>query len=551
MKKALAILLAFSLLLSLTACGGSTAPASSSAESEQSTDAVEDAAIAESTSEDQNLNADAAEPAADDQDLNANTADPAADDQDLNANTADPAAKAATSADSEQTSQNAASSETAAQATADQDPSLEAQSPVGIYKLTGQSGNMQKNLSDIISIVRLGGNLYLSLKEDGTGSMNLLEAGIPLEWDNSDIIIQPKEGAAFTEPVKISYACEGESLKMSTSDYSLDFSRLNEQELAEYKENGAGSLKGQLSMVLQMLGANAEDSLEDLLFLAMMMSGSSDDNSPIPEDEPSEGPVTGSVDGIEFTILGTDQVQSDEGPLIVFYIEAVNTADDYQEIWYYDFEASQNGEFLENTWGLGDIPEESNVDLGMAPGRTLRLANVFKYDPDGGVVGFRISYYEDKDNTVLYYADPRNLSGAPAEPFAYDADPSIPEYVQALPEEIDEVGMESVEFFTDEDGDEAVRFYFTFRNTSDKDEAAFCTDYGCYALQDGLKLPMSITIDSHEEENNYAKDIKPGEEILCASSYKLRTGSPVSFIVYEAKGFDESINVAAKSYEVE
>ena len=98
----------------------------------------------------------------------------------------------------------------------------------------------------------------LSLKEDGTGSMNLLEAGIPLEWDNSDIIIQPKEGAAFTEPVRISYACEGESLKMSTSDYSLDFSRLNEQELAEYKENGAGSLKGQLSMVLQMLGANDE-----------------------------------------------------------------------------------------------------------------------------------------------------------------------------------------------------------------------------------------------------------------------------------------------------
>ena len=78
MKKALAILLAFSVLLSLTACGGSTAPASSSAESEQSTDAVEDAAIAESTAEDQNLNADAAEPAADDQDLNANTADPAA-----------------------------------------------------------------------------------------------------------------------------------------------------------------------------------------------------------------------------------------------------------------------------------------------------------------------------------------------------------------------------------------------------------------------------------------------------------------------------------------
>ena len=48
MKKALAILLAFSMLLSLTACGGKTAPASVSSESEQSTDSVEDAAKAES-----------------------------------------------------------------------------------------------------------------------------------------------------------------------------------------------------------------------------------------------------------------------------------------------------------------------------------------------------------------------------------------------------------------------------------------------------------------------------------------------------------------------
>ena len=64
MKKALAILLAFSMLLSLTACGGKTAPASVSSESEQSTDSVEDAAKAESEAAVQDQDTDVNEPAA-------------------------------------------------------------------------------------------------------------------------------------------------------------------------------------------------------------------------------------------------------------------------------------------------------------------------------------------------------------------------------------------------------------------------------------------------------------------------------------------------------
>ncbi len=186
-------------------------------------------------------------------------------------------------------------------------------------------------MNDIINIVRLGGSLYLTLKEDGTGSINLLEAELPLEWDDSDIIIQPREGSDLTDPVRISYACEGESLKMSSSDYSLDFIRLNEQELAEYNEKGAGSLKGQLSMISQMVVSNIEDNLGDLLLLALTL-GERAAEKPIPEGEPSAGPVTGTVNGITFTILGADQAQSDEGPLIVFYYEAVNTTDDYQEL---------------------------------------------------------------------------------------------------------------------------------------------------------------------------------------------------------------------------
>ena len=53
---------------------------------------------------------------------------------------------------------------------------------------------------------------------------------------------------------------------------------------------------------------------------------------------------------------------------------------------------------------------------------------------------------------------------------------------------------------------------------------------------------------SNEEELNYGEEIKPGEEILCASSYKLRTGSPVSFVVHKD---NEESDVAAKTYEIE
>lgn len=538
MKKALAILLAFSMLLSMSACGGSTAPAAGSAETEQGTDAVEDAAETKSAAEDQNLNTDTNEPAAE-------AATAAVSEQ-----AAQSDASSETAATAQQAAQSDASSETTAQAEADPGLSAQAQSPVGSYKLTGHTGNFENEMNDIINIVRLGGRLYLTLKEDGTGSINLLEAEMPLEWDNSDIIIQPKEGADFTDPVRISYACEGESLKISASDYSLDFNRLNEQELAEYKENGAGSLKGQLSKISQILVGNIEDSLGDLLFLALTLGGNGTEKPPIPKGEPSADPVSGTVNGIAFNILGADQVQSDEGPLIVFYFEATNTTDDYQEIWYNDFEASQNDAFLEQTWGLGDIPEEGNVDLGMAPGRTIRCADIYKYDPDGGVVGYRISCFKDKDKSVLYYADPGNLTGAPAEPFVFDDDPSVPEFVQALPGEVEDVRMENAEFFTDEDGNDNIRIYFTFRNTSEKDELPFCVKYSCYALQDGITLPMNFIKEPCEEEDNYVKDIKPGEEILCANSYKLRTGSPVSFIVYEDKGSDEMIYAAAKTYEV-
>lgn len=430
------------------------------------------------------------------------------------------------------------------------DPSAKSGSPAGSYKLTGQTGGQGEQMDVIVRIVDLGADLYLTLKEDGTGTVNLLEAEIPVEWDDDDILVHPPKGSGLKDPVRIPYTCKDDSLKISTSEYALQFNRLTEKELAEYKANGAGSLKSGISRIVQKLAGGLEGDLTDILLFALMQGGMSNETPPIPAGEPSKDSVTGNVDKMKFTVLGAEQLQNEEGPIIVFYYDVTNMSDEFQEIWYYDFDASQKDEFLEDVWEHDSVPEAFNVNLGIAPGRTLRGASMYKYDPDGGVVGFRISCDDDKDSTVLYYADPGKLSGAPAEPFVFDADPSVPEYARELPEETKDVRMENTEFFTDEDGDPAVRFYFTFRNNSENGDAAFIDEHARYALQDGFELVERFTGDSCEEESNIGKEIRQGEEILCAESFKLRTGSPVAFVLVEEteKG---DIPFAGKVVEVE
>ena len=166
------------------------------------------------------------------------------------------------------------------------------------------------------------------------------------------------------------------------------------------------------------------------------------------------------------------------------------------------------------------------------------------YDPKGGVVSFRISSYTG-DSTVIYYADPEDLSGAPG-PFVLELDPSTPEFLKGLPEKSGDVSIEEAEFFKDEDGDPCVRFYFNFQNKSKDESLSFGYDHGCYAMQDGFAIDWNwATVD---EENNPWKDVEPGGKILCAKSFKLRTDSPVTFVI-QSNG-DEGVCAIAKTVKV-
>ena len=247
--------------------------------------------------------------------------------------------------------------------------------------------------------------------------------------------------------------------------------------------------------------------------------------------------MSGTVKGMEYTILGADSLEYEGNDYIVFYYDATNRSDELLAVWTYEADAAQNGEFLEETWDLDSmVPEHFNVNYDIYPGRTIRCASIMAYDPDGGVVGFRISSYNE-DSGVLYYADPKNLSGAPAEPYFFDADPSIPAEYEALPEENEIVRIESVEFFTYEDGSNAVRFCYRFLGLSEDETMS----YYCNIFQDGIEMKWIY----NDPGFDYEKDIDdPGR--LLARAAILRTGSPVVFVV-----FDESTNtpVAAKIAE--
>ena len=61
-------------------------------------------------------------------------------------------------------------------------------SPVGSYKLSELSCESGNSLAIVSSIVELGANFYLTLREDGTGCMDFLDSKIPAEWDEEGIL---------------------------------------------------------------------------------------------------------------------------------------------------------------------------------------------------------------------------------------------------------------------------------------------------------------------------------------------------------------------------
>ena len=398
-------------------------------------------------------------------------------------------------------------------------------SPVGSYKLSELSCESGNSLAIVSSIVELGANFYLTLREDGTGCMDFLDSKIPAEWDEEGILLLPEKTAGVSDPVRLPYTVEDGRLEMSTAAYSLTFDPLSAAELADYEANGSGTPAGLAGRVVQNLIGRIDGDLISGLLFDLMLGTMDNEPEPIPEGKPTRGTASGKVYGMEFTVLGAESLRFDGKDYFVVFFDAANRSDDIQAVWPFDIEAAQDGEFLEPSWDLDNIvPEHFNVNFDLWPGRSVRCAAVYEFDPDGGVVGVRFSSYKD-DKTVLYYADPQNLSGAPAEPFAFDADPSIPPELEELPQETEHVSIESVEYFKDEDGCDALRFSYRFLGDA-------VENHYVELFQDGIETAFVRSSDVSDEDSSY-EEIEEDPECLRTFSGRLRTGSPAVFVVFE------------------
>ena len=402
----------------------------------------------------------------------------------------------------------------------------------GGYMLTAVAGGAGSDLEIVSAVLDLGANFYLILREDGTGCMRFLEAEVPLNWDDDSLVIPPLGQNPRT--LEIPYACVDGALKISTAVYSMEFRAMTEDELADYELNGPGSLNGMIGALVQSLVGSMDGDLVESLIFSLAMGAADDKTEPLPDGEPTEGTVTGTVDGLEFTVLGAEHVQDGElGDIILFWFDVTNQSDEIKAVWTYELDAGQDGEFLEPEYESDVVPEQYNVNLEFFPGKTIRCAEAFFFDPDGGVVGFRIGDY-GSDDTVLYYADPQNLSGAPAEPYAFDAEPADYALYEELPGETEDVGVERVGFFTDGDGNPLMRGELRVPEFSEEDEEA--PFYFCDIYQDGVELPRIWDDPGFEDAE---------DKSLSGFACRLRTDSPVLIVIAEEVGFGRGTAVAA------
>lgn len=411
--------------------------------------------------------------------------------------------------------------------------------PSGGYKLTGMTGGKGNDLEIVKRVVDMGANFYLFLEDDGNGFMRFMEAEVPLNWKADTITIPPR--GKITKDVVLPAVFDEGTVSIRTLAYTMDFRALTDAELADYEANGSGSLSGMAGAIVQgLLGKMGADNVESLLVSLAMGSLGPDEAVPIPDGDFTAGTVSGTVHDLEYTILGAEHRQDAEaGDVIVFYFDVTNSTDELRALWYENYEASQCGEFLECVYALDDVPETMNVNFEFVPGRTIRCAAAFEFDPAGSKVSFRLSSAYDSDSTLCYYADPQSLSGAPAEPFKFDDDPAIPAMFKGLPEKTENVCFEEPEFFTAEDGSRAMRYFIRVPNDSE-DSNDYMYHY-CAAFQDGVEL-AGIWDDPGT--------VSDPENHIRADAVRLRTGSPVIIVVTEETASGESV-VAAKVFNTD
>ena len=257
----------------------------------------------------------------------------------------------------------------------------------------------------------------------------------------------------------------------------------------------------------------------------------------------------------KITIVGAEFAKNDEEEDILrVYYEYTNTSTGDKARGHYPNTAvnfvsiTQDGsdceEYTFTPWDETCIPEDTNDNLYVQPGRTMRNTMCFRCDPSGGPV--KVSCYvmvgswmydADSIEAFEFEIDPANLMGAP-EPFELPAvdDPSYTDGMESAGvygNAEHEISINGLELTKDYDGVDVVRVKLTVTNNdAEAWSPAMICDLELY--QDGIGLPYPTTWDMAEptaEDEAYETELEPGQTVKCNALYYLRNQNPVEVVI--------------------
>ena len=247
-------------------------------------------------------------------------------------------------------------------------------------------------------------------------------------------------------------------------------------------------------------------------------------------------PVSAEFRNGTITVVGIELfTDSEDKPAFAVYYDYTNTSDSLTSPWFeVEFEVTQEGYELNSTYTPWDaeLPYEGNYSLDMVPGCTNRCVEMFSYNDQGGLIDVTITdCYSDA--TLQLQVDPANVSGRPAEfVLAPVTEPTISASMTdtaTLNEGTGTIRIDHYEWTEGYEGEKILRVYAEYTNTSEEPDNCWANTI-FYGFQDGVDLPFGIPMENAPEEDNLSTEIQPGESIMVAEVFEVRSDSPVEVV---------------------
>lgn len=347
----------------------------------------------------------------------------------------------------------------------------------------------------------------------------------------------------FTEPCTIVLNANGKAdFNLDGDEFTIDYTiDGNTIEMKDGSDTITGTI-GDGQMEIDLMGVILYMSKDGAAPAAAAEEAPAEEAS-AEEASAEEAPAAGAFEPVsaEFangtiTVVGVELFKdSEDKPAFAVYYDFTNTSDSMTSPWWeVEYEVSQEGYELYTTYSPyeAELPYEDNESLNVLPGYTNRCVEMFAYNDQGGVIDFAIIDYNG-DARIDLQIDPANVSGRPDDfvPTPVN-EPTISADMTDTAEVNDGAGtirIDHVEWTEGYDGEKILRVYAEYTNTSDVPDNCWANIY-FYAFQDGVDLPYGYPTEIAPEEENLSTELQPGESIMVAEVFEIRSDSPVEVV---------------------